>query len=320
MQRMIIAITGSNGYVGNFLAEYLSQKGYAVIGLDITSDERQKSFLNFKFFTCDVRDYALVQRIFENEKVAVVIHLAYLMEPQHNRAFEDDVDSNGSIAVFLAAHDTSSVQQFIHFSSASVYGGWKNNPVWISEEHPVRPRDWVYAQNKKVVEEFYDHYTKREDFCLVNLRMCTAVGPSYYKKGGVVKTVYSSPLGLLLNNRDTTLQFIHEEDVKRIIELIINDAVIEGTFNLAPDSYATTRELNAKKLFVPFPKKLFKTVIRVLWHLRLISVSPTAVNLIAHGIVISPRKLIERYTYRFLYATKEAYDATVRERLRKGTL
>ena len=155
MQHLTIAVTGSDGYVGNFLCEYLSRKGYFVIGLDLLSNERQKKFLNFRFFLCDVRDGALAQRIFENEKVTTVIHLAYIMEPQHDRAFEDDVDINGSIAVFLAAHETNSVKQFVHFSSASVYGGWKHNQLWMCEEFPLRPRDWVYGQNKKIVEEFY---------------------------------------------------------------------------------------------------------------------------------------------------------------------
>lgn len=317
---MKLAITGSNGYVGNFLSHYFSEKGVHVVGIDVSSHKRQKSFLNFKFVKCDVRNKVLLKNTFEVEKITHVIHLAYLMDPQHNKSFEDDVDINGSIAVFEAANETTTVKQFIHFSSASIYGGWKNNPLWISEDHPLQPRDWRYAQNKKKVEEYYFAYEKRKDLKLVNLRMCTAIGPAYYKKGGVVKTLYSSPLGLLLDGRDTLLQFIHEDDVKRIIDLIMYDRSIEGTFNLAPDSYASTRTLSPRRLFIPFPKKLFKFIIAVLWHLRLCSVSPTSVNLVAHGIVVSPKKLMERYKYTFLYSTKSAYDATVKTRKENGTL
>lgn len=317
---MKLAITGSNGYVGNFLSQYFSDKGVHVVGIDLSSDKRQQSFLNFKFCKCDVRNETVLKQIFSVEKITHVIHLAYLMEPQHNRKFEDDVDINGSIAVFRAAHDYLSVKQFVHFSSASIYGGWGHNPLWISEEPPLRPRDWVYAINKKNVEEFYFSFNKRKDFKLVNLRMCTAIGPSYYKKGGVVKTLHSSPVGLLLNGKDTLLQFIHEDDVKRIIELILNDKNVDDTFNLAPNSYASTRTLSPRRIFVPFPKKLFKLIITILWNLRLCSVSPTSVNLIAHGIVVSPQKLMERYNYEFLHTTKSAYDATVKARKNNGTL
>ena len=317
---MRLAITGSNGYVGNFLSQYFSDKGVHVVGIDLSSDKRQQSFLNFKFCKCDVRNETLLRQIFSDEKITHVIHLAYLMEPQHNRSFEDDVDINGSIAVFRAAHNCLSVKQFVHFSSASIYGGWKNNPLWISEEHPLRPRDWVYAINKKKVEEFYFSFSRRKDLKLVNLRMCTAIGHSYFKKGGVVKTLYSSPLGLLLDCKDTLLQFIHEDDVKRLIELILNDKSVDGTFNLAPDSYASTRKLSPKRLFIPFPKKLFKFIISIWWNLRLIGISPTSVNLVAHGIVVSPKKLMKKYDYEFLHSTKSAYDATVNARKTNETL
>ena len=317
---MKLAITGSNGYVGNFLSQYFSDKGIHVVGIDLASHKRQQTFLNFVFEKCDVRDEQRLKQIFVQHKITQVIHLAYLMEPQHNRKFEDDVDINGSIAVFRAADAVESVKQFIHFSSASIYGGWKNNQLWISEEHLSRPRDWVYAVNKKNVEELYYLFKKRKDFKLVNLRMCTAIGHSYFKKGGVVKALYSSPIMVLLDGCNTELQFIHEDDVKRIIELILYDKSVDGVFNLAPNSYSTTRELARTKLFVPFPKKLFKLIITILWNLRLIGVSPTSVNLIAHGIVVSPKKLIERYNYRFLHSTKSAYAETIRARLRDKTL
>lgn len=320
MQNIRIAITGSNGFVGNFLCEYFSDKGISVTGIDLKSSKRQRNYLNFKFIKCDIRNRTRLNEILSTNKITHVIHLAYLMDPQHDKKFEYDVDVNGSIAVFKAANETASVKQFIHFSSASIYGGWKDNPLWIEENHPPKPRDWEYAQNKKIVEEYYFNFQKRKDLKLVNLRMCTAVGKSYFKKGGVVKTLHSSPLGLLLDGKDTFIQFIHEEDVKRIIELVVNDKTVEGIFNLAPNSCATTMHLNPRKIFIKCPKKIFKAIISILWNLRIISISPTSVNLIAHSIIVSPKKLMQRYNYKFLHSTKSAYDAAVRERIKNGTL
>ncbi len=317
---MRIAITGSNGYVGNFLAHYFSEKGISVVGLDLKSSKRQMNYFNFKFVKCDIRNKELIAKTFEYEKITHVIHLAYLMDPQHNRSFEDDIDINGSIAVFIAANKTSTVKQFVHFSSASIYGARKHNPLWIAEDYPARPRDWVYAQNKKTVEEFYFSFKKRENLKLVNLRMCTAVGESYFKKGGVVKTLHSSPIGLFLDGKDTLIQFIHEDDVKRLIDLILNDNKIEGIYNLASNSYASTKQLNPKKIFISFPKKIFKLIIAFLWNLRLISVSPTAVNLVAHGIIVSPKKLANKYNYKFLHSTKSAYNSAVKARIKNKTL
>lgn len=319
---MKIAITGSNGYVGNFLAEYFSSKGIGVIGLDIGSMKRQKGYRNFTFYRCDVRDRDLVFRVMESERPTHVCHLAYLMDPQHNYKFEYDVDVNGSKNVFEAANAVKSVKQFMHFSSASVYGAFSDNGLWIKEEQETTPRDWVYAQNKCIVEQFYLSYPKRDDMNLVNLRMCTAVGPSYYKKGGVVSILAKSPVGLLLDGRDTALQFIHEDDVKKLVSLIVDDPEISGTYNLASDSYATTRDLcvSPKKRFISVPKSSFKAVISALWHTRLSSVSPTSVNLVAHDIVVSPKKLVDRYDYRFLYSTQEAFFDAYHERKANGTI
>lgn len=320
MEKIRIAVTGSNGFAGNFLCEYFSEKGFSVVGLDLKSNKRQKKLFNFKFLKCDVRNQDLLKQIFVEHKITHVLHLAYLMDAQRDKNFEFDVDVNGSKAVFIAANESKSVRQFVHFSSTSIYGGWKDNPLWISENHPLRPRDWVYAQNKKIVEDFYFGFQKRRDLKLVNLRMCTAVGPSYFKKGGVVKVLHSSPVGLFLDGKDTFVQFIHEDDVKRILDLVVNDKNVSGTFNLCSDSYASARQLNSKKIFLNFPKKLFKLIISLLWHLRIASISPTSVNLVAHGIIASPKKIVEKYDYRFLYSTKSAYDATVRERIKNNTL
>ena len=319
---MRIAITGSNGYVGNFLAEYFSSKGIEVIGMDVGSMKRPRGYKNFRFYRCDVRNRDLVFRVIESEKPTHVCHLAYIMDPQHNRRLEYDVDVNGSKNVFDAANAVKSVRQFVHFSSASVYGAFPDNSLWIREDQEPTPRDWVYAQNKCIVEQFYSSYPKRDDMNLVNLRMCTAVGPSYYKPGGVVSILAKSPVGLLLDGKDTALQFIHEDDVKRLVGIIINDSEVSGTYNLAPDSYAMARELcvSPKKKFISVPKSAFKAVISALWTARLSSVSPTSVNLVAHGIVMSPRKLMGLYSYNFLYSTSEAFFDAYQKRKGNGTL
>lgn len=313
---MRIAITGSAGYVGNVLARHLGERGHEVTGLDLCSPPYQGGHKGFRFVRCDVRDPSLLGRVFAEGRFTHVLHLAYLMDPQHDAGFEYAVDVEGSKNVFAAAHETPTVRQFVHFSSASIYGGFPDNPLWISEEQPPRPRDWVYARHKKTVEEHYFSFPKRPDMRLVNLRMCTAVGPSYYKEGGVVAVLAKSPVGLLLDGKDTLLQFIHEEDIRRLLDLILKDDAIEGTFNLAPDSYAETRELSCspRKVFLKVPKALFRAVISALWHLRLSPVSPTSVNLVAHGIVISPRKLQDRYGYKFSYSTKDAFFDAVRKR------
>lgn len=315
---MKIAITGSNGYVGNFLAQFFTEKGIKVVGLSLESMPRQKKYKNFKFIHCDIRNKQLLKEIFEKEKITHVLHLAYLMNPQHNKKYEYDVDVNGSKYCFDAANETKTVKQFVVFSSASIYGGHKNNKDWLKETDRTRPRDWVYAQNKKVIENYYNKTKTRMK--VVILRMCTAVGPSYYKKGGVVSSVTKAPFFPLINGEDPKLQFIHEDDVNNLLDKIVNDKNVKGTFNLAPDSYATLKELAGKKLFIPIPNILFYPIIWLLWNLRISPLSPTSINLMMYGIVVDPGKLMKRYSYKFKFSTKESFKDAVEKRRKAGTL
>ena len=313
---MTIAITGSNGYLGNFLTKYLTEKGYKVIGIDLASNPRQNTYKNFTFIKCDVRDKK-IKTILEEHKVTHVIHTAYLMEPQRNKTYEMDVDINGSLNVFAAIRQTKSVTQFINISSTSVYGAFKDNKPWIKETQTPQPRDWVYAKHKVTVEK---HLSSLKNLNIINFRLCTVVGPSYYKKGGVVQTLANGKIGLKLDNKYSVAQFIHEDDVKQIIEFTINDKKINGTFNMCSDSYSILKDLEPNTIYIPFPKFLFKTIIALLWNLKIINISPTSVNLIAHPIVASPDKLIDYFGYKFLYSTEEAYKDAVKKRRKLKTL
>jgi UDP-glucose 4-epimerase len=316
---MRVLITGSSGYVGRVLSKHLSEKGVKVIGIDV---EPNNDLVNdhFNFIECDVTDKERVEKIFKENKPTHIIHLAYLMNPIHNKKREHEIDVNGSKNIFKAALETSSVIQFVQMSSTSAYGGWPGNKLWIKETAPLRPRGYRYGINKKEVEEYMEYFRKRINIKLVILRMCTAVGPSYHKKGGVVSLLAKTPILTKINNRYAEVQFIHEDDLTAIFDLILNDPKMEGTFNLAPDSYATTRELSKAKIALPVPLFLMKGITSLLWALHLASMRAPAIELSTYGIVADPRKLMKRLNYRFKYGTKEAYFDTVEKRRKKGNL
>ncbi|MBN1390978.1 MAG: NAD-dependent epimerase/dehydratase family protein [Candidatus Thermoplasmatota archaeon] len=317
---MKVLVTGSSGYVGMVLSRHLSERGTEVVGLDVTENNSWSGNANFRFIECDVTDRKKVKEIFERERPTHVIHLAYLMNPLHDVRREYEIDVVGSRNVFEAAMGTESVGQFIGMSSTSAYGGWPDNKLWIKEGAPLRPRGYRYGINKKEIEEYMNGSRDRAGFKLVILRMCTAVGPSYHKKGGVVSLLAKTPVLTKFNNRYTEVQFIHEEDLTAVFDLILKDPDIEGTFNLAPDSYETTRELSKAKVSIPVPLFLMKGITSVLWTLHLASMRAPAIELSTYGIVADPKKLMKRLNFRFRYGTKEAYFHTVEERRNRGTL
>jgi len=315
-----ILITGSSGYVGYVLSRFFSEKGIAIVGLDLHENHAWKGNGNFRFYSCDITDRKKLEEIFTKEAPTHVIHLAFLMDPIHDTKREYDIDVNGSKFILEVADSTDTVKQFIQFSSSSAYGAWPDNKLWIKEDTPLRPRDYRYGIHKKEVEEYYDSFGKRKDLKLVIVRMCTAVGPLYHKKGGVVSILVNSPFLLRPNGRFCELQFIHEDDLTAIIGLIINDGELEGTYNLAPDSLSTTKELSPDKAFVYVPLLLMRGMIWVLWHLRLAGIMPSAITLSTYGIVVDPKKIMEQYHYKFKYTTLSGFRDTVSKRKQLGTL
>jgi UDP-glucose 4-epimerase len=207
-------------------------------------------------------------------------------------------------------------------SSASAYGAFPDNPEFITEDAPLRPRDYNYGIYKREVEGYYRSSPKRPDLKLVIFRMCTAVGPSYYKAGGVVSTVAKAPFMLDVKGGDGRVQFIHEEDVIALYDQVVRDDEVEDTFNLAPPSYATTRELGEAygKKFIPMPLWLLRGIFWILWTLHIAALTPAIARLMACGIIVSPKKLMERYNYTFKYSTKEAFMDAVEKRRKNGTL
>ena len=174
-------------------------------------------------------------------------------------------------------------------------------------------------RNKKIIEEYYNNFKKRKNMKLVTVRMCTAIGPLYHKKGGVVSLLANAKIMAKLNNRYCELQFLHEDDLIALMNKIVKDSKIEGTFNLAPDSYSTTKELVFSNKFIPLPLFLIRGIIRILWGLRVVGMRAAAMTLSTYGIIVDPHKLMKRYNYKFKYSTYSGYMDTVKKRRKKGT-
>ncbi|MBD3203169.1 NAD-dependent epimerase/dehydratase family protein [Candidatus Woesearchaeota archaeon] len=315
-----ILITGSSGYVGYVLSKYFSEKKIPIIGVDVKSNPVWDGNKYFKFYKADVTDYDNFLDIFRKESPSHVIHLAFLMSPIHDEKRQQDIDINGSKNTMNAANKTSSVKQFIKFSSASAYGAWPDNKKWLKETDPLKPGDFRYGTNKKIVEKHLNEFDKRKDLNLIIIRMCTAIGPLYHKKGGVVSMLINSPFLIKPDGRYCEVQFIHENDLCALTELIINDKKIKGTYNLAPKDYSTTKKLVPDKLFLWIPLKLMSIILGMLWKLKLSDRMPAAARYSAYGIVIDPSKLIKRYGYKFKYTTLSGFSETVRKRKKLGTI
>ena len=316
-----ILIAGGTGFIGSFLSNHFTAQGLAVVALGRNPKRLRLERPNLSFRKCDVRDRAGLETIFRQEKPTHVLHLAFLVFPDHDPEAAYQVDVVGSQNVFEAAKATASVRRFMLFRSTRVYGGHADNPEWLTEEDPMRPRDYLYAVNKKIVEQWIDGRTTRKSMRRVILRPCAIVGPTDVNHGTVYRLEHL-PAVPRVGKKCTAVQCVHEEDVMGLMDHVIRDEQIAGTFNLCVDTRLSAQEigrvLGKPVWYIPVP--LLRVTFWLVHKLRLAKFSPAQANLVAYPIIATPAKLVGRYGYAFKYSAAEAFADTVRKRRRRGTL
>lgn len=155
-----VLVTGGAGFIGSHACVALSAKGYVPVILDnlCNSDvrvlERLRKIMGYapRFIEGDVRDNALLARVFAQEPFAAVIHFAGLKAVGDSVAdplkyYDNNVCGSLSLA---SAMQQAGVRTLIFSSSATVYGTPDHSP--IPEDAPRRPAN-PYGRSKLMVEE-----------------------------------------------------------------------------------------------------------------------------------------------------------------------
>lgn len=183
-----IFITGIAGFIGSNLAKALINAGFTVSGIDNFDDfydpqikrnaiERLKRYGQFKIYEGDIRDRELLERIFAEQKIDLVIHLAARagVRPSIEQpTLYYDVNVTATLNL-LEAMRAANVKNMLFASSSSVYGN--NKKVPFSELDPVDNPISPYAATKKSGELLCYTYHHLYDFNIFCLRFFTVYGP-----------------------------------------------------------------------------------------------------------------------------------------------
>lgn len=307
---MRVLITGSSGYLGSLLTNFLTSKEIPVTGIGHRTYSNFSEGKFFKYYSCDVADKEKLASVFKEEQPTHVIHLASTFNKVRDQKREYSVDIGGSKNILEISDCTPSVRQLIYSSSAVAYGGNRSNPAWIPESFPLSPGKYRYGLNKSIVEELLSSTRVRKDLHVVTLRICQVTGPSCSRDWDFLKLLLKSPIlpRVSMNNK---IQLLHESDFLAFMTRILHDDEIEGTYNLAPDTYASIIDLAPNRFYIPIPVFMISGTLWVLWHLRLMNLQSASVNNGIFPIIIDPSKLMARYEYRFRYTTVDAFSETM---------
>ncbi|HWT28482.1 MAG TPA: NAD-dependent epimerase [Methylophilaceae bacterium] len=185
---MTILVTGTAGFIGNFLALRLLERGDTVIGVDNLNDyydvrlkearlARIQSHPGFTEVRADVHDREAMQALFATHKPRLVVHLAAqagvrysLINPQ---AYAD-ANLQGFLNILEGCRQHE-VQHLVFASSSSVYGANSKMPFSVHDnvDHPLS----LYAATKKANELMAHSYSHLYRLPVTGLRFFTVYGP-----------------------------------------------------------------------------------------------------------------------------------------------
>ena len=180
-------ITGGAGFIGSHLADYLLKTDNRVVVIDNFNDyynptikeNNVKSNLdnpNYKLERIDIRDAENVKRVFKENSIDTVIHLAAMagVRPSiENPVLYQEVNCMGSQNI-LEAMKENNIKNIVFASSSSVYGNTKQVP--FKEEYVVDYAISPYAATKKANEVMAHVYHKLYNFNVIMLRFFTVYG------------------------------------------------------------------------------------------------------------------------------------------------
>ena len=181
-------ITGGAGFIGSTLSEKLLSLENKVVVIDNFCDfynpnikeNNVKDLLlnpNFKLYRADIRDREAVKKIFDENKIDVVMNLAAMagVRPSiENPCLYQEVNCLG-LQNILEEMKLHNVKNGVLASSSSVYGNCKEVP--FREDMIVDYAISPYAATKKANEVMAHVYHKLYDMNIIMLRFFTVYGP-----------------------------------------------------------------------------------------------------------------------------------------------
>lgn len=179
-----VLVTGGTGFIGSHTCVALLEAGYNVLVLDNLSNSSAAVIQRIQqicareagFIEGDIRDKALLNKLFDTHPITAVIHFAGLKAVGESveKPLEYYENNVGGTLDLLAAMQHAGVKTMVFSSSATVYGDPASVP--ISEDFP-RSSTNPYGATKLMIENILaDMYQADPGWRFARLRYFNPVG------------------------------------------------------------------------------------------------------------------------------------------------
>lgn len=272
--KMRILITGGAGYIGSHIAKRLLKEGFSVVIVDNLStgfiepiNILSKKFDNLKFIKVDLSDKERLEKIFAEQKIDAVMHLAAKIYANESTLKPDLYHRENYLngINLIEAMTAAGVNKLVFSSTAAVYGNPQYIPV--DEDHPTNPLS-PYGQTKL---DFEHYLAKVKNLKYVILRYFNVggadidglLGRSHLNGEDLIENVIKVALGnkeyLPIFGKDyktpdgTAIRdFLHVEDIAQAHLLALKqiDQLSGEIFNLGSETGFSVQEIVDKAIAV----------------------------------------------------------------------
>lgn len=231
-------VTGSTGFIGSQVVDYLLERGYEVVcSVRKTSNLRWLKDKPVELAYASLNDFdalkkALSDRGKSGDPIDYIFHIAGLTAAKDDATFMK-VNRDGA-ANLLRAIDESGLElkRYLHISSLTVSGPAASLDRPITEDMPYNPISG-YGRSKKAGEDIVHKYMDK--FPVTIIRPHAVYGPRDEDIYGMFKCVKYG-LGPTIGFSSKYVSLIHSFDLARgIIEAAESPATVGETYNLASE-------------------------------------------------------------------------------------
>lgn len=343
MQKHTIFITGAAGYVGAMLVDLFSDRPDVarVIGLD---KEPMPEFIQHKknvtFIVGNTADDSWQAQV-RAASPDVVIHCAWQIREMYGKKREQwRWNVAGSEKVFDFAFTTQSVKRLVHFSTVASYAAYRDNAMEhrFTEAEPFRNSDYLYAEEKRVVEErLKDRYEMARrsggpgaKVQVAIIRPAAITGPRgrYVRiRFGLQATLAGQLKETFVHRMVTAMvsftpvtkkwlrQFVHEDDIADIVALLAFSPSLKRDYDIfiacPPGDVVTGRDMAAAvgKKAVRIHPWLIRIVFAIMWNATRgrVPTSKGGWKSYSYPIAVEGSKITRDYGFQYRMGSKEAF-------------
>ncbi len=316
-----VLVTGASGFFGGVLKGRLLREGHTVVNIDLEPDD--DSHPGLTSIQGDLRDSALLKRVFSEHRFDAVYHAAAQLA--HGMKLDEELlwTSNVDGTRLLAEHARDAgVRPFVFVSTNCLWASNLGHPV--NEERDIPAPIELYGKSKLAGERLLQEFTNDLDVVIIRCPTIMDAG-----RLGLLAILYEfiddNKTVWVVGKGDNHYQFIYAEDMATACILGARYGKSD-LFHIGSDDVKSMREVyeavirssGSRSKVRSLPKAPTIAVMMLAHKLRVSPLGPYHYKMIAESFVFDTGRIKERLGWRPTLTNEEmllrAYDYYAKNR------